>query len=101
MQHLLDSIIDRRVELDLSQTEAATKAGVTLRTWQRWESGERWNGTTLATICRVLRARLSYACAWSARKDLDVEIVQLAGADLLGMHRVERFTGLRFRLCAK
>lgn len=33
-------LLARRKALGLSQSAAAAKTGVTLRTWQRWESGE-------------------------------------------------------------
>lgn len=38
--HLPGKIRTRRLELNLSQREAAAQVGVSERTWQNWEAGD-------------------------------------------------------------
>jgi len=39
-----------RAVLDISQGEAAHRAGTTLRSWRRWEAGHPFNTTSLLKI---------------------------------------------------
>jgi transcriptional regulator with XRE-family HTH domain len=54
-------VSSRRLELGLSQEEAATRAEIDVRGWQRVEAGKTRNPTllTLLGISRALRMKLS------------------------------------------
>lgn len=50
---------DRRVELDLTQADAARKAGVSLATWRRWEEGPDAVSAKTRIACEGVLERVS------------------------------------------
>ncbi|AYN20041.1 helix-turn-helix domain-containing protein [Alcaligenes aquatilis] len=61
------AIRDARVAAELTQTEAAQTVRVSLRTWQRWEAGDRTMPTGLFELFMLKTGQ------WSVHQDEGVK----------------------------